>query len=88
MAFIYTVEILPATPKSSVAVFKPGAGDNHGHGVTNAAGDTEMQLLNGKAKSTEFVGLDPDKEYSIVISTVANGRTIARKREIIKPKKD
>ena len=89
VAFIYTVEILPATPKSSVAIFNPGAGDSHGHGVTNATGDTEMQPLNnGKAKSTEFVGLDPDKEYSIVISTVADGRTIARKREIIKPKKD
>jgi len=86
VAFIYTVEILPPTPKSSVAVFKPGMG--HGHGIkTNAAGDTEMQPLDDvKPMSTEFLGLDPTKEYSIIISTVANGRTIARRREIIKPK--
>ena len=86
VAFIYTVEILPPTPKSSVTVFKPGIG--HGHSIkTNEAGDTEMQLLDDlKLKSTEFIGLDPTKEYSIVISTVGNGRTIARRREIIKPK--
>ena len=86
VAFIYTVEILPPTPKSSVTVFKPGI--CHGHSIkTNAAGDTEMQLLDDlKQKSTEFLGLDPTKEYSIVISTVGNGRTIARRRETIKPK--
>ena len=73
VAFIYTVEILPPTPKSSVTVFTPGTG--HGHSIkTNGSGDTEMQLLDDlKKKSTEFLGLDPTKEYSIIISTVAKG---------------
>ena len=46
-----------------------------------------MQLLDiSKVKSMKFFGLDPVKEYSIIISTVANGRTIARRRETVKTK--
>ena len=87
VAFIYTVEILPPTPKSSVAVFKPGICHSLSLKTLFAAEDTDMLLLNDlMPKSTEFVGLDPTKEYSIVISTIANGRTIARRRGNIKPK--
>ena len=48
-----------------------------------------MQLLSCHSpKRTEFLELDPKKEYTIRVCTVVNGRAIARKVHVVKPDED
>ncbi len=41
-------------------------------------------LSDERVKRTEFLGLDPAKDYTIKVCTVANGRSIARRFELVK----
>jgi len=94
---IYIVEILPPVAGKSVMVVEPG----HNIGLVEPrqkediegaqAGENEMQTMkvNNATKMTKrvkFDGLKPEEKYTVRVSTVTNGRTIARKGRVVKPK--
>ena len=76
LSCIYTVEIHPATTESCVQALK-FTKDPH----SKEMGDFEMEPLNGgkNLQKATFCELCPDKEYTIRVSTMVNGRAIARK---------
>ena len=89
---MYTVEILPPTPRSSV---KPVTVDNimaqddindmreEGKGGTEAI---KLTTSTSKLLNVVLEGLDTSTEYCICVSTVVNGRSLAQRSERIKPK--
>jgi len=84
---IYLIEILPPVKANSVQIEEPG---NKGANVTKVDardGDTEMQSLksNGGKFSKTFEGMKREEKYTVRVSTVINGRTIARKGQVLKP---
>ena len=89
---MYTVEILPPTPRSSV---KPVTVDNtmaqdaiNGVCEEGKDGTEAIKLTTSTPKLMNVVleGLDTSTEYCICVSTVVNGRTLAQRSERIKPK--
>ena len=102
MACVYTVEIKPPTPRSSIKAVKMGrsyaAVLKGGDGVGGGGPGVEMQPLTSIQQASSLTDkntpmrvtlhdLEPTKEYVIRVCTVVNGKTISRRTEIIKPKK-
>ena len=92
---LYTVEINPPTHDSRVIAVKAGEGRRRRHNnypLRVEAADLELQAMNGSSnmddylvKVAEFTALKPEVEYKIRVSTIINGRAIAKKIEILKP---
>ena len=98
---VYTVEINPPTTRSSIKAVKVGRSYADVVAGRNGGGDVgvEMQPLttiqnvspehtdNKSRMKVTLYDLEPCKEYVIRVCTIVNGKTISRRTEKIKPKK-
>ena len=98
---VYTVEINPPTTRSSIKAVKVGRSYADVVAGRNGGGDAgvEMQPLttiqnvspehkdNKTRMKVTLYDLEPCKEYVIRVCTIVNGKTISRRTEKIKPKK-
>ena len=90
VTWMYTVEIQPPTLKSSV---KPAErmDKDHNNGMHEEGKDgtemTELTQPKSNLMGAILEDLDTSTEYSISVSTIVNGRTLAQRSERIKPKK-
>ena len=78
--FLYTVEILPRTTKSSVNAVENTS--NH-----SEAGKDELGEKGKKAGNITLLDLEPSKQYTIRVNTVVNGITLGSRKETIGPVK-
>ena len=49
------------------------------------AGDVEMVEIESQRNKTKFKGIDPQIEYTFIVSTLINGKTISKKVQTLKP---
>ena len=53
--------------------------------IANRSGDVEMLEFESQRNKTRFKGIDSKIEYTFIVSTLINGKTISKKVQILKP---
>jgi len=88
---IYSVVINPPISKGSVhalksdhpSIFTPRKSRNEN--PIEKAGDVEMVEIESQRNKTKFKGIDPQIEYTFIVSTLINGKSISKKVQTLKP---